>query len=119
MFHYGPKNGLSGPDTLDLVEVLLKNAQKSDKPTTKFALCGYVDELLGHMKKFVKRPSSSTTSNSPSSSSITKTQGNDGDQALRERIVSAYLEHADIVADLKHPELAEDSRRRARKWGWG
>ncbi|KAG0045370.1 hypothetical protein BGZ83_009420 [Gryganskiella cystojenkinii] len=114
MFHFSSKNVLSGSDSLDLTEILLKNAQDSEKPTTKLALCGYVDELLGHMKKFVKRPSPSTAHNG---SSITKAQGTDDGQSMRERIARAYLEHAKLMADLGHPDMAQESRRRADKWG--
>ncbi|KAF9197986.1 hypothetical protein BGZ49_001339 [Haplosporangium sp. Z 27] len=55
------------------------------------------------MKKYVKR---TTVSNN-----------DDGQQALREGIAAAYLDHANLVADLGHADLAQNSRRRADKWG--
>ncbi|KAG0054939.1 hypothetical protein BGZ83_010064 [Gryganskiella cystojenkinii] len=111
MFKSNPKDALSGPETMDLIESLLKNAREIT-PTTRLVLCGYVDELLGQMKRFVKRPSSSTTS-----SSASKISSNDGDQAMRERVVRAYLEHAELVEPLGEVKLAQDSQRRASKFG--
>ncbi|KAF9157690.1 hypothetical protein BGX20_003774, partial [Mortierella sp. AD010] len=59
------------------------------------------------MKNTVKRPNASSRSHS----------NDDGDQALREEIASAYLDHANLMADLGHPEQALKSRSRADKWG--
>ncbi|KAG0003477.1 hypothetical protein BGZ79_000811 [Entomortierella chlamydospora] len=59
------------------------------------------------MKNTVKRPNASSRSHS----------NDDGDQALREEIASAYLDHANLVADLGYPEQALKSRSRADKWG--
>ncbi|KAG0055198.1 hypothetical protein BGZ83_009375 [Gryganskiella cystojenkinii] len=95
MFDLSPKNVLSGPDTMDLVETLLKNAHESEKPTTKHAFCNHAETYLRSMKKFVRRPSPSTNS----SSGIAKTDSNDDDKVLQQRIARAYRDHANLVAD--------------------
>ncbi|KAG0039233.1 hypothetical protein BGZ83_002846, partial [Gryganskiella cystojenkinii] len=96
-------NGMS----LRLVQTLLDDVREQNTNDTaiKLVLCNYVDALLVHMKYAVKRPS------------ITNQNNEDGNQALREGIATAYLDHAELVADLGHTELALNSRRRADKWG--
>ncbi|KAG0047299.1 hypothetical protein BGZ83_007629, partial [Gryganskiella cystojenkinii] len=111
MFDFSPKTDLSGPDTLDLVELLLKTAQESDKKTTQLALCGHVDTYLGTMKKFVKRPSPSTAGRN-----IAKTDSNEDEQLLRQRIAKAYHDHADLLTRLDHLKMAQESERREGLW---
>ncbi|KAF9161622.1 hypothetical protein BGX21_008753 [Mortierella sp. AD011] len=107
MFDIHSKNTLSAVKSLNLIQILLNDArvQDSNNADIKFILCNYVDVLLAHMKNIVKRPSTGIHSK------------DDGDQTLREEIASANLDHANLVADLGHPELALKSRKRAEKWG--
>ncbi|KAF8958122.1 hypothetical protein BGZ46_002036 [Entomortierella lignicola] len=107
MFGIHSKNTLSAVKSLNLIQILLNNAriQDSNDADIKLVLCNYADELLARMKNTVKRPSIGAHSK------------DDGNQTLREEIASAYLDHANLVADLGHPELALNSRKRAEKWG--
>ncbi|KAG0043057.1 hypothetical protein BGZ83_011888, partial [Gryganskiella cystojenkinii] len=93
---------LSPAKSLELVQFHLKNAREVKDPEIRMALCDHVDAILEPMKKIVKR---------------TPTKPNDSEQALREGIATAYLEHANLVADLGHPDRAQTSRKRANKWG--
>ncbi|KAF9202010.1 hypothetical protein BGZ49_007804 [Haplosporangium sp. Z 27] len=106
MFDIHSKNTLSAVKSLNLIQILLNNAriQDSNDADIKLVLCNYADELLAHMKNTVKRPSIGAHSK------------DDGNQTLREEIASAYLDHANLVADLGRPELALNSRKRAEKW---
>ncbi|KAG0040580.1 hypothetical protein BGZ83_002480, partial [Gryganskiella cystojenkinii] len=101
------KNTLTPFQSLKLVQTLLDDVREQDTNDTaiKLVLCNYVDALLSHMKNTVEKPSSTNQNNEDSS------------QALREGIAAAYLDHANLMSDLGHPELALNSCRRADEWG--
>ncbi|KAF9333168.1 hypothetical protein BGZ91_011376 [Linnemannia elongata] len=103
MFEFHTKHTLSAPQSLEIIQTLLKNGGETKDATVRLAFCNNVDTLLGHMKKLIKRTNASNN--------------DDGNQALREGIATAYLDHANLMAELGHPEQAQISRRRADKWG--
>ena len=95
---------LTATQTLEVVRILFDNARECKDPAIKLALCTSADGYLGGMKQLVKRPA--TTNNN-----------DDGEQTVREEIASAFLDHANLVADLGNASQAVNSRRRAEKWG--
>ena len=95
---------LTATQVLEVVHILFDNARECRDPAIKLALCTSADGYLGGMKQLVKRPA--TTNNN-----------DDGEQTVREEIASAFLDHANLVADLGHANLAMKSRSRAEKWG--
>ncbi|KAF9994208.1 hypothetical protein BGZ79_001035 [Entomortierella chlamydospora] len=101
MFEIHAKHALSASQSLELIQFLLSNARDKEPPI-RFVLCNYAKALLESMKEIVKR---------------TSIDNKDGNQSLREGIASAYLDHANLVADLGHPDQAQTSRRKADKWG--
>ncbi|KAG0305305.1 hypothetical protein BGZ99_002145, partial [Dissophora globulifera] len=103
MFDTSPKSALSASKTLALIQVHLTHARESKDVEIKLVWCEYADNLLDQMKTLVKRP----------------VTGNKGavDQTLQQEIARAYLEHANLLADLGFAEKAQKSRRRADKWG--
>ncbi|KAF9171728.1 hypothetical protein BGX21_010253 [Mortierella sp. AD011] len=103
MFELYTKHVLSAAQSLEYIQALLKNGHETKDAALRLAFCNNADTLLLHMKKYVKR---TNTSNN-----------DDGDQFLRQGIAAAYLDHANMMADLGHPEQAQNSRRRAEKWG--
>lgn len=104
MFDFWSKNALPAQKALELVKVHLTHAQESKDDGMKLVWCDYADTVLGNMRSLVKRPSSS--------------RKNEDSQTLQlqQDIANAYLEHANLVAELELPEKAEASRRRANKW---
>ncbi|KAF9281671.1 hypothetical protein BGZ68_006508, partial [Mortierella alpina] len=111
MFSLGgyKSHSLKAPHAIELVQLLIKNAQESRESSIQLALCEYVETLLAQLKRTVR---------SPLSTAVIAT---DDDQALHQRlqreIAGAYLTHANLVADLGYPDCAKKSRRRAEKWG--
>src|SRR5690348_6308731 len=103
MFEFHTKHTLSAPQSLEIIQTLLKNGGETKDATVQLFFCNNVDTLLGHMKKLIKRTNASNN--------------DDGNQVLREGITTAYLDHANLMAELGHPEQAQISRRRADKWG--
>ena len=93
---------LSPAKSLELAQFHLSNAREVKDPEIRMALCDHADAILEPMKRVVKR---------------TPSKPNDGEQALREGIAAAYLDHANLVANLGHPDKAQTSRKRADKWG--
>ncbi|KAG0049623.1 ribonuclease T2-like [Gryganskiella cystojenkinii] len=112
-------HALSCSDALELVQILLKQAQECQKPSIKLALCDKVDAQLKQMKQFVKRPSlfATNSSNSTIGLSNKSNTGVDDQAPLREAIARAYLTHAQLMVDLRCPDQAQLSRSRADKWG--
>ena len=100
-------SALTATQTLGVVRILFDNAQECNDPAIKLALCTSADWYLGGMKQLVKRPAATTTKNN----------NEDREQTVREEIASAFLDHANLVADLGHANLAMKSRSRAEKWG--
>ncbi|KAG0004117.1 hypothetical protein BGZ79_010242 [Entomortierella chlamydospora] len=90
MFELLTKHVLSTAQSLEYIQALLKNGHETKDVALRLAFCNNADTLLLHMKKHVKR---TNTSNN-----------DDGDQFLREGIAAAYLDHANMMADLGHPE---------------
>ncbi|KAG0049620.1 hypothetical protein BGZ83_005545 [Gryganskiella cystojenkinii] len=114
MFDLNSKTPLSAAQTLELVQIQLGFARECKDDAIKLTLCKYADKLLEPMKKVVKRP---TTNNNNHSSNPNNREEEEKEQTLRESIATAYLDHANLVADLGLPDLAQTSRRRADKWG--
>ncbi|GJJ77370.1 hypothetical protein EMPS_09729 [Entomortierella parvispora] len=106
MFDHSLKHALPAAKTLQVVQTLLRNARESKDGAIQMVFCEYADTLLGPMKKTIKP----TPDNN---SSTTDSEG----QAIRVAIAQAYLDHANIVADLGYTDLAQKSRKRADKWG--
>ncbi|KAF9950714.1 hypothetical protein BGZ72_007667 [Mortierella alpina] len=100
---------LLAPHALKLVQISIKNAQESSEPSIQLALCEYIDTLLAQMKRTVKPPSNTTP--------ITADSDQDHHHALGREMAQAYLDHANLIADLGYPDRAKKSRRRAEKWG--
>ncbi|KAG0277389.1 hypothetical protein BGZ96_002884 [Linnemannia gamsii] len=103
MFELHTKHALSASQSLEIIQTLLKNGGETKDATVRLVFCNKVETLLGHMKKLIKKTNASNN--------------DDGNQALREGIATAYLDHANLMAELGHPEQAQISRRQADKWG--
>jgi len=99
------KNALSATKSLELIQIQLGCARDCKDAEIKLALCGNVDVLLGQMKRLVHRPLSVVI------------EKHDSSPTPQEAIAEAYLDHANMVADLGHSDLAQLSRKRAEKWG--
>ncbi|KAG9319127.1 hypothetical protein KVV02_001706, partial [Mortierella alpina] len=99
-------NALTATQALQLVHILFDKARECQDPAIKLALCGNADAYLGNMKQLVKRATTASTNHN-----------DDSERTVKEEIASAYLDHANLVADLGHAILAVNSRRRAEKWG--
>lgn len=109
MFDMRSKNTLSLAKSLEVIQILLNTAREGSKdPEIKMVFCDYADALLGHMKSILKRPGSSSDKRHDDSG---------GDKVLQESVATAYLDHAILVADLGQLDLAQNSRKRADKWG--
>lgn len=102
------KPSLAPEKTLTLVQCQLKNARETTDADIVMAHCNHADRLLSSLKGKVKR----TLGNTGARSDTTE-------QALRVAIVNAYLDMANIVADLGFPDKAQRSRLKADKWGVG
>ncbi|GJJ67835.1 hypothetical protein EMPS_00181 [Entomortierella parvispora] len=104
MFEHSAKHALSPSKSLGLIQFHLKNARDSKDPEIQLVLCEYADSLLEHMKKSVKRTPPANVKN-------------DTEKELREGIAEAYLDHANLMADLGQPDRVLASRKKADKWG--
>lgn len=104
MFEHSAKHALSPSKTLGLAQFHLKNARENKDPEIQLVFCEYADSLLDHMKRSIKRTPPANSKNDP-------------DKDLREGTAAAYLDHANLVADLGQPDKAIASRKKADKWG--
>jgi len=107
MFDHTLKHALPATKALQVVQTFLRNARESKDTAIQMVFCEYADALLGHMKRTVKRPPSSNHSDTT----------DDNEHTIRIAIARAYLDHANLVADLGQVDLALNSRKRADKWG--
>ncbi|KAF9926077.1 hypothetical protein BGZ67_008278 [Mortierella alpina] len=106
MFDSLNKNALPPNKALELIQIVLGTAHDCKDADIRMVICSYVDTLLRKMKRVLKRPYS-----------IMGSKRESGDRILREGIATAYLDHANLLADLGHADLALSSRQRADKWG--
>ena len=104
MFDFKPKSALPVQKALELVKVHLAHARESKDDAMKTVWCDYADTVLGNMRSLVRRPISN--------------RKNEVGQTLQlqQDIAKAYLEHANLVAELELADKAKVSRRRAAKW---
>ncbi|KAG0310748.1 hypothetical protein BGZ99_000169 [Dissophora globulifera] len=91
---------------LELIQTLLITTHDCRDADIRMVLCSYVDTLLSKMKRTHRGPFSAMGF-----------KRDNGDSVLREGIAAAYLDHANLLADLGHADLALCSRQRADKWG--
>ncbi|KAG0356403.1 hypothetical protein BGZ54_000737 [Gamsiella multidivaricata] len=113
LFDFAFKPSLAPGKTLNLVEQELGSARETKDEDSEISLahCDYADRLLSSLKGKVKRsPDSNGTIKKGRLSDMTE-------QTLRDRIANAYLDHANLAADLGFPDKAKKSRMRADKWG--
>jgi len=104
MFEHSAKHALSPSKSLGLAQFHLTNARESKDTEIQLVLCEYADSLLEHMKRSIKRTPPANTKNDP-------------EKELREGVAAAYLDHANLMADLGQQDKAVASRRKADKWG--
>ena len=112
MFYHSPKINLAPSKTLELVRLQLQQAHDSKDPEITLIICNFADSLLASLKSVVKRPPRVTSSSGP-----IHNVDPDQESLLCQEIASAYLEHANLMADLGHADMAQNSRKRADKWG--
>ncbi|KAF9560535.1 hypothetical protein EC968_006122 [Mortierella alpina] len=115
MFHYSPEVDLSPRKTLELVRLQLSQARQardSKDADVSLVICKFADSLLASLKAVVKRPHRFCIS-SGSIHNIDLEQ----ETSLCEEIANAYLDHANLMADLGKEAMAQTSRKRADKWG--
>ena len=103
---------LAPSKTLEVVRWQLKQAYDSKDPEIILIICNFADSLLASLKSVVKRSHRVT-----SSSGTIHNVDPDQESLLCHEIASAYLDHANLMADLGHADLAQNSRKRADKWG--
>ncbi|KAG0056735.1 hypothetical protein BGZ83_003704 [Gryganskiella cystojenkinii] len=102
MFESNSTATLFPANTVEVVNDLLKSAQDTKDTAKKLLYCHCADSLLSDLKRGVNRSGPSK---------------NDDERRLREGIARAYYEHADLMADLGNAKIAQNSRRKAEKWG--
>ncbi|KAF9966909.1 hypothetical protein BGZ70_000818 [Mortierella alpina] len=105
----------SNNKTLELVQLQLIQARQacdSRDAEIAFAICKIADSLLTPLKAVVKRPHRFRSSSG-------SMHGIDPEQetALCQEIACAYIEHANLMAELGKADMAQTSRKRADKWG--
>ncbi|KAG0306589.1 hypothetical protein BGZ98_002108 [Dissophora globulifera] len=105
MFDTFSRNALPPNKALELIQTLLITAHECRDADIKMVLCSYVDTLLSKMKRTLRGPFG-----------IIGFKRKNGDRVLRDGIAAAYLDLANLLADLRHPDLALRSRQRAGKW---
>jgi len=106
------KPSLAPEKTLSLVQSQLKNAREATDADIVMAHCNHANRLLSSLKGKVKRTLGNTGGGSP-----VKAKSDMTEQVLRDGIVNAYLDIANIVADLGFADKAQRSRLKADKWG--
>ena len=115
MFRSSPKIDLSPRKTLELIQLQLNHARQSldsEDVETSFAICMFADSLLGSLKAVVKGPRRFySASGSVHDVDLEKKT------SLCQEIASAYLKHANLLANLDKEAMAQKSRQRAKKWG--
>ncbi len=112
MFHPSPKVDLSPAKTLELVQLQLNQARNFNDPEIALAICKIADSLLASLKAVVKRPNRFRPS-SASSHDVNSQQ----EVPLCQEIARAYIDHANLMGALGYADMAQDSRKRADKWG--
>ncbi|KAG0305573.1 hypothetical protein BGZ98_003921, partial [Dissophora globulifera] len=94
---------LSPHKTLELANIHLENARKTKDPEIALLLCNDAEAALSRIKRVAKN-----NLNTPLSVE---------DQALRDGVAIAYLEHGNLAEGLNHIEMAKVSYRKAEKLG--
>ncbi|KAF9950919.1 hypothetical protein BGZ72_007489 [Mortierella alpina] len=112
MFDHSPKIDLSPSKMLELVQLQLTQARSSKDQEIALAICKLADSILASLKCVVKRPHRFR-----SSSRSIHDADPEQETSLCQEIACAYMDHANLMATLGHAELAQNSRKRAEKWG--
>ncbi len=98
------RSALSPEKTLDLANAYLKLARETPALNIALILCNEVDASLSQMKRALKKAHTPQTL---------------ADQALRDRIAQTYFERGQVLENWGQRDEAQNSYRKAQKWGYG
>ncbi len=97
------RSALSQQETLNLANFYLESARQAQDPKISLVLCENAKASLSQMKRALRK------AQAPQSAA---------DQMLRNKVGQTYFERGQLLERLNHPEKAQASYKKAKKWGY-